>query len=162
MKNNIKKLRDYRNTHRIELMQLKTMRDLRDIDGNSEEVALLDCLISERVEYIEKIQSEIAIASGKAVAWSATFSFSSPCLPCLALPSPSQAGNSAGLVILKCACVRLNLWTLNHRKRNMTNEEIKNLLMRFNDLCIIMKHRALSEHEEMAMIEIEEKLDALP
>jgi hypothetical protein len=68
MKNNIKKLRDYRNTHRIELMQLKTMRDLRDIDGNSEEVALLDCLISERIEYIEKIQSEIVIASGKVVA----------------------------------------------------------------------------------------------
>jgi hypothetical protein len=65
MQNHIKKLRDYRNTHRIELMQLKTMRDLRDIDGNSEEVALLDSLISERIEYIEKIQSEIAIASGK-------------------------------------------------------------------------------------------------
>jgi hypothetical protein len=65
MQNHIKKLRDYRNTHRIELMQLKTMRDLRNIDGNSEEVALLDRLISERVEYIEKIQSEIAIASGK-------------------------------------------------------------------------------------------------
>ena len=63
--NYIKKLRNYRNTHRIELMQLKTIRDLRDIDGNSEEVALLDRLISERVEYIEKIQSEIAIASGK-------------------------------------------------------------------------------------------------
>ena len=62
----IKKLRDYRNTHRIELMQLKTMRDLRDINGNSEEVALLDHLISERIEYIEKIQSEIVIASGKA------------------------------------------------------------------------------------------------
>jgi len=65
MQNHIKKLRDYRNTHRIELMQLKTMRDLRDIDGNSEEVALLDSLISERIEYIGKIQSEIAIASGK-------------------------------------------------------------------------------------------------
>ena len=49
-------------------MQLKTMRDLRDIDGNSEEVALLDRLISERIEYIGKIQSEITIASGKAVA----------------------------------------------------------------------------------------------
>jgi hypothetical protein len=68
MQNHIKKLRDYRNTHRIELMQLKTMRDLRDFDGNSEEVALLDRLISERIEYIEKIQSEIVIASGKAVA----------------------------------------------------------------------------------------------
>ena len=63
--NYTKKLRNYRNTHRIELMQLKTMRDLRDIDGNSEEVALLDSLISERIKYIEKIQSEIAIASGK-------------------------------------------------------------------------------------------------
>jgi hypothetical protein len=66
--NYIKKLRNYRNTHRIELMQLKTMRDLRDIDGNSEEIALLDSLISERTEYIEKIQSEIAIASGKGAA----------------------------------------------------------------------------------------------
>ena len=66
MQNHIKKLRDYRNTHRIELTQLKTMRDLRDIDGNLEEVALLNRLISERIEYIEKIQSEIAIASGKA------------------------------------------------------------------------------------------------
>jgi hypothetical protein len=44
----------------------------------------------------------------------------------------------------------------------MTNDEIKKLLMRFNDLCMIMKHRTLTEHEEMAMIEIEEKLDALP
>ena len=44
----------------------------------------------------------------------------------------------------------------------MTNDEIKKLLMRFNDLCLIMKHRALSEHEEMALMEIEEKLDALP
>jgi hypothetical protein len=44
----------------------------------------------------------------------------------------------------------------------MTNEEIKKLLMRFNDLCLVMKHRPLTEHEEMAMIEIEEKLDALP
>lgn len=46
-------------------MQLKTMRDLRDIDGNSEEVALLDSLISERIEYIGKIQSDIDLASGK-------------------------------------------------------------------------------------------------
>ena len=68
MQNYIKKLRSYRNTHRVELMQLKTMRDLRDIDGNSEEVALLDRLISERIEYIEKIQSEIVIASGKGAA----------------------------------------------------------------------------------------------
>jgi hypothetical protein len=68
MQNYIKKLRSYRNTHRIELMQLKTMRDLRDIDGNSEEIALLDSLISERIEYIKKIQSEIVIASGKVAA----------------------------------------------------------------------------------------------
>jgi hypothetical protein len=66
MQNYIKKLRNYRNTHRVELMQLKTMRDLRDVDGNSEEVALLDHLISERIEYIGKIESEIVIASGKA------------------------------------------------------------------------------------------------
>jgi len=65
MKNYIKRLRDYRNTHRIELMKLETMRDLRDIDGNPEEVALLDRLIFDRIEYIEKIQSEIVIASGK-------------------------------------------------------------------------------------------------
>jgi hypothetical protein len=58
-KNYIKKLRDYRNTHRVALMQLETMRDIRDIEGNSEEVALLDSLISERIEYIEKIQSQI-------------------------------------------------------------------------------------------------------
>jgi hypothetical protein len=63
--NYIKKLRAYRNTHRLELMQLKTMRDLRDIDGNSEEVALLDSLIAERAEYIGKIQSDIDLASGK-------------------------------------------------------------------------------------------------
>jgi hypothetical protein len=44
----------------------------------------------------------------------------------------------------------------------MTNDEIKKLLMRFNDLCLVMKHRPLTEHEEMAMTEIEEKLDALP
>jgi hypothetical protein len=44
----------------------------------------------------------------------------------------------------------------------MTNDEIKKLLMRFNDLCLVMKHRPLTENEEMAMIEIEEKLDALP
>ena len=68
MQKHIKKLRDYRNTHRIELMQLETMRDLRCIDGNSEEIALLDSLISERIEYIKKIQSEIVIASGKVAA----------------------------------------------------------------------------------------------
>jgi hypothetical protein len=68
MQKYIKKLRDYRNTHRLELMQLKLMRNLRAIDGNSEEVALLDSLISERIEYIEKIQSEITIASGKEAA----------------------------------------------------------------------------------------------
>jgi hypothetical protein len=68
MQNYIKKLRCYRNTHRIALMQLKTVRDLRDIEGNSEEIALLDRLISERIEYIEKIQSEIAIAIGKEAA----------------------------------------------------------------------------------------------
>jgi hypothetical protein len=44
----------------------------------------------------------------------------------------------------------------------MTNDEIKKLLMRFNDLCMIMKHRPLTEHEETALVEIEEKLDALP
>ena len=88
MQNYIKKLRSYRNTHRIELMQLKTMRDLRDIDGNSEEIALLDSLISERIEYIKKIQSEIVIASGKVDAWSAIFSFSSPLSFALASPSP--------------------------------------------------------------------------
>ena len=44
----------------------------------------------------------------------------------------------------------------------MTKEEIKNLLMRFDDLVITMKHRALSEQEEMALLEIEEKLDSLP
>jgi len=44
----------------------------------------------------------------------------------------------------------------------MTNEEIKKLLMRFNDLCLVMKHRPLTEHEEMALVEIEEKLDSLP
>lgn len=64
-KNYIKKLRAYRNTHRIELDQLKTMRDLRDIDGNSEEVALLNSMISERIEYIKKIQSDINLAIGK-------------------------------------------------------------------------------------------------
>ena len=72
MKNYIKRLRDYRNTHRIELMKLETMRDLRDIDGNPEEVALLDRLIFDRIEYIEKIQSEIVIASGKGGAWTLT------------------------------------------------------------------------------------------
>ena len=65
MQNYIKKLRAYRNTHRLELMQLETMRDLRDIDGNTEEVALLNGLISERIEYIEKIQSDIDLAIGK-------------------------------------------------------------------------------------------------
>jgi hypothetical protein len=55
---------------------------------------------------------------------------------------------------------KLNLEPIENE--NMTNEEIKNLLMRFNDLCLVMKHRPLTEHEEMAMIEIEEKLDALP
>jgi hypothetical protein len=34
--------------------------------------------------------------------------------------------------------------------------------MSFNDLCMIMKHRTLTEHEEMALMEIEKKLDALP
>lgn len=58
----IKKLQAYRNTHRLELEQLKTMRDLRDIDGNSTEVALLDSMIRERMEYIEKIKSDINLA----------------------------------------------------------------------------------------------------
>ena len=58
----IKKLRAYRNTHRLELEQLKTMRDLRDIDGNLAEVALLDSMIRERMEYIEKIKSDINLA----------------------------------------------------------------------------------------------------
>jgi hypothetical protein len=44
----------------------------------------------------------------------------------------------------------------------MTNDEIKKLLMRFNDLCLAMKHRPLTEHEEKALVEIEEKLDSLP
>ena len=64
----IKKLRAYRNTHRLELEQLKTMRDLRDIDGNSAEVALLDSMIRERMEYIEKIQSDINLAMERSVA----------------------------------------------------------------------------------------------
>ena len=38
------------------------MRDLRDIDGNSTEVALLDSMIRERMEYIEKIKSDINLA----------------------------------------------------------------------------------------------------
>lgn len=63
--NYIKRLRAYRNTHRLELMQLETIRDLREIDGNLEEVALLDSLISERIEYIGKIQSDIDLVSGK-------------------------------------------------------------------------------------------------
>jgi hypothetical protein len=67
-KNYIKRLRAYRNTHRLDLMQLETIRDLRYIDGNLEEVALLDGLISERTEYIGKIQSEIDLAIGKGAA----------------------------------------------------------------------------------------------
>lgn len=64
----IKRLKAYRNTHRIELMQLETIRDLREMDGSKEEVALLDHLINERIEYIAKIQSDINLASGKEVA----------------------------------------------------------------------------------------------
>lgn len=44
----------------------------------------------------------------------------------------------------------------------MTKDEIKLLMLRHEDLCMILKYRALSEQEEKALLEIEEKLDALP
>lgn len=44
----------------------------------------------------------------------------------------------------------------------MKNEEIKSLILKHADLCMILKYRALSEQEEEALLEIEEKLDALP
>ena len=44
----------------------------------------------------------------------------------------------------------------------MKSEEIKLLMLRHEDLCMILKYRALSEQEEEALLEIEEKLDALP
>ena len=44
----------------------------------------------------------------------------------------------------------------------MKNEEIKLLLLKHADLCLILKYRALSEQEEKTLSEIEEKLDALP
>ena len=44
----------------------------------------------------------------------------------------------------------------------MTNNEIKLLLSRHEELCMILKYRALSEQEEEVLLEIEAKLDALP
>jgi len=43
----------------------------------------------------------------------------------------------------------------------MTNQEIKNLFMRFNDLCLILKYRALTPLEEETLLAIESQLDAL-
>ena len=49
-------------------MQLETIRDLREMDGNKEEVELLNRLISERIECIAVLQHNIDVASGKEVA----------------------------------------------------------------------------------------------
>jgi hypothetical protein len=43
----------------------------------------------------------------------------------------------------------------------MTNQEIKNLFMKFNDFCLIMKYRALTPSEEEALLAIESQIDAL-
>lgn len=52
---------------------------------------------------------------------------------------------------------------LNQTKpKKMSNNEIKLLLSRHEELCMILKYRALSEQEEEALLEIEAKLDALP
>ena len=64
----IKTLKAYRAKYRLELMQLETIRDLREMDGNKEEVELLNRLISERIECIAVLQHNIDVASGKEVA----------------------------------------------------------------------------------------------
>jgi hypothetical protein len=43
----------------------------------------------------------------------------------------------------------------------MTNQEIKNLLMKFNDFCLILNYRALTPAEDEEMLKIEALLDAL-
>jgi hypothetical protein len=43
----------------------------------------------------------------------------------------------------------------------MTNQEIKNLFMKHNDLCLILKYRALTPEEDETLLDIESKLDAL-
>jgi hypothetical protein len=43
----------------------------------------------------------------------------------------------------------------------MTNREIKNLFMKFNDFCLIMQYRALTPSEEETLLDIESKIDAL-
>jgi hypothetical protein len=43
----------------------------------------------------------------------------------------------------------------------MTTQEIKNLFMKFNDLCLILKYRALTPEEEETLLDIESKIDAL-
>ncbi len=44
----------------------------------------------------------------------------------------------------------------------MKNEEIKLLLLKHADLCMILKYRELTPEENSTLLEIEEKLDALP
>jgi hypothetical protein len=44
----------------------------------------------------------------------------------------------------------------------MKNEEIKSLLLKHADLCMIIKYRELTPEEDATLAEIEEKLDALP
>ena len=43
----------------------------------------------------------------------------------------------------------------------MTNQEIKNLLMKFNDFCLILNYRALTPAEDKEMLKIEALLDSL-
>ena len=43
----------------------------------------------------------------------------------------------------------------------MTNQEIKNLFMKFNDYCLILQYRALTPLEDEELLVIESQLDAL-
>jgi hypothetical protein len=43
----------------------------------------------------------------------------------------------------------------------MTNQEIKNLFMKFNDFCLILNYRALTPAENEELLKIETLIDAL-
>jgi hypothetical protein len=50
----------------------------------------------------------------------------------------------------------------NQTKPNqMTNQEIKNLFLKFNDLCLILNYRALTPAEDEELLKIETLIDAL-
>jgi hypothetical protein len=51
--------------------------------------------------------------------------------------------------------------TTNKQTNEMTNEQIKYLLMKHDDFCMILKYRALTPAENQELIEIESQLDAL-